>query len=151
MRPFGFLLLVAVAGCATGEVRYPGTADVGRGDAPLVQFHATGATDADPRVLKAPRGTEVVFRNVSRGQAFVRFKEPVGDLCAPPAGFEPTSDGRTVASRYLPPFAEARLCFGTPGRYDYVVSRVEPPGPSILHGTDEPPESPVLYGTILIE
>lgn len=145
------LVLLLAAGCAGGATQYPGTADVARGAAPLIEFRATGSTEAEPRLLRMPRGTEVVFRNVSRGQTFVRFEQPVGTLCGPPVGFEPTHDGRTVASRAMPPFAETRLCLATPGRYDYVVSRIEPPGPSVLRRADEPAESPVLYGTIVVE
>jgi hypothetical protein len=148
------ILLVALSGgvaCRSADVRYPGTADVRAGDRPLIQIEPTGSTEASPRLLKVTPGTEVTFRNSEDAEIFIRFTEPMGDACGTPVGFDRTSDGRSYASRYLLPFGEARLCFATPGRYDFVVSRQPAPGPDFFRPPGEDRESPVVDGTVLVE
>jgi hypothetical protein len=150
----GLVLLVALSGgvaCRSADIRYPGTTDARAGGPAVIQIEPTGSTETSPRLLEVAPGTEVTFRNSEDAEIFIRFTEPMGDPCGTPVGFDRTSDGRSYVSRNLLPFGEARLCFATPGRYDFVVSRQPAPGPASFGSAGEDGESPVVYGTVLVE
>ncbi len=147
------LLAWAAAGCATGDVRYPGRADARAGDRPIIWIDPTGSTETSPSVLRVGPGTEVTWRNRSQEVVFVRFNQAVTDVCGEPVRFDPSYDGASYVSRFLPPFADARLCFARPGRYDFVVSSLGTGGggPSPMDGEGGDGLSPVRYGTVIVE
>jgi hypothetical protein len=144
--------LLLAAGCASGSIGYPGRADVRAGAAPLIWIEPTNATETSPRELHVPLGTEVVWRNGSGELVFIRFTGPVEQLCGEPVGFQRTYDGASYATRFMPPFADARLCIGRPGRYDFVVSSDGRGGgsPRVGEGSGNG-LSPVRYGTIVVQ
>jgi hypothetical protein len=144
---------VALTGCAVGPGGYPGLADVRAGDPPVIRVEPTNATETSPRELKVPAGTEVVWLNTTSELIWVRFGGPVAEACGEPVRFHRTYDGASFATPHLPPFADARLCFARPGRYDFIVSAEGRGGrtaPS-AGGPDGNGSSPVRYGTVLVE
>lgn len=147
------LLALVAAGCAAGEVRYPGRADVRAGDPPVIHIEPTASTETTPSVLRVPAGTEVTWLNTSGELVFIRFNQPIEQACGEPVGFSRTYDGTSYSTSFLPSFAPARLCFARPGRYDFVVSSggrgggaTQETGPGGGGGL-----SPVRYGTVIVE
>ncbi len=146
----GALLLGA---CAAGSVRYPGRADVRAGDPALIRIDETNSTDTSPYLLRVPVGTDVAWLNASLQIVFVRFVQPVREACGQPVRFDRNYDGTSYVTRNLGPFNEARLCFPTPGRYDFVVTTAGGGGGGdndAAKGLNGSP-SPVRYGTVVVE
>lgn len=147
------LLALAAAACATGDVRYPGRADVRAGDPPVIWIEPTGSTETNPSVLRVPRGTEVTWRNASGELVFIRFNQPIAEICGEPVRFTRSHDGTSYSSSYIPSLTDARLCFADPGRYDFVVSSGGIGGgrtPITGEGGGSG-RSPVRYGTVIVE
>ena len=147
------LLVLAAAGCATGEVRYPGRADVRAGDPPVIHIEPTASSETVPSVLRVPVGTEVTWLNTSGELVFIRFNQAIAQACGEPIRFSRSYDGTSYSTSFVPSFAPARLCFARPGRYDFIVSSggrgggaTPQTGPGGGNGT-----SPVRYGTVIVE
>lgn len=146
-----FALLLGA--CAAGPVRYPGRADVRAGDAPVIRIEETNSTETSPHVLRVPSGTDVSWLNASRQLVFVRFVQPMQQACGEPVRFDRNYDDTSYVTPYLGPFNEARLCFASPGRYDFVVSTADGGGgggDQVTNGLNGSP-SPVRYGTVIVE
>lgn len=144
----GALVLTA---CAAGPVRYPGRADVRQGDAPLIRIEETNAAETSPFELRVPAGTDVTWLNTTHELVFVRFQQPVRDACRTPVRFGRSYDGASYVTSYLAPFNEARLCFPSAGRYDFVVSSAGGGGAVSPNGDGNGSTSPVRYGVVLVE
>lgn len=147
-RSAALLAALLLSACAVPQGGYPGTASVAAGAPPLVRIDRTGSTRTDPATLYVPPGTEVTWQNGTTRQVFVRFDDPIDQVCGDPVRFSRSTDGRSFASDFLGPFEEARLCFPTPGRYDFVVSITEPARTGRFFPRDSLP--PAKYGTVVV-
>ncbi|HWP34667.1 MAG TPA: hypothetical protein VNM66_03640 [Thermodesulfobacteriota bacterium] len=152
----GGALLLGAAGCAAAQVRYPGRADVRDGDRPLIWIEPTGSSDTQPWLLRAPVGTEVTWLNASPDLVFIRFYQPVEEVCGEPVRFHRTYDGASFVSALLPLMTDARLCFARPGRYDFVVAGSGGGGGGDRSsmqggGGNGGGRAAVRYGTVVIE
>ncbi len=147
------LLVAVMTGCTTGEIRYPGRADVRAGDPPVIHIEPTASTDTRPAVLRVPAGTEVTWLNTSGQLVFIRFNQPIGEVCGKPIGFSRTYDGASYSTPFLPSFADARLCFARPGQYDFVVSGSGGGGggdAQVMNRGGDGAQA-VWYGTVIVE
>jgi hypothetical protein len=140
---------LATSGCATEGGTYPGVRDVRHGASPVIRIERTASTETDPRELRVPAGTEVIWRNESGEPVFIRFNQVV-QACGEPVGFHPTYDGASLVSEWLHPFGEGRLCLDRPGHYDFVVSAPGQGGGALDPGGDGA-SSPVRYGRVVVD
>lgn len=142
------LALLGVAATAYAA-DYPGRAtDLKPGDKPVISIQSTGSTGTEPRVLRVRVGTDVTWLNATDGDVSIRFDQPIPKACGTPVNFTRSYDGKSYATDIMPPFAEARLCFSQPGRYDYVVSKTGTESYGSKSGAAGEDQG---YGTVIVE
>lgn len=120
---------------------YPGRADVREGDSPEFRIENASHGQTVPAELTVRSGTEVSWINHTTASAFVRFEDVVPEVCAEPHRFRQTRDADTLASDWLAPFQDARLCVTTAGRYRFIVT---------LAGIRSAGEDPAVSGTLIV-
>ncbi|HEX7124614.1 MAG TPA: hypothetical protein VF406_02415 [Thermodesulfobacteriota bacterium] len=120
---------------------YPGRADARKGDPAEFRIETASHDRTSPAELTVAAGTEVRWINRTTAAAFVRFEDPVPEVCLAPHRFARTRDAGTLASEWLAPFEEARLCIAAPGRYRFVAT---------LAGVRSAEAEPARYGTLIV-